>query len=133
LFLKSEWTLALSISPVAVHPASIGWLRPLPYPEGYIHIPHEKKYPAESYRKLKEILHLMRINETPSELKGKVSVELGSHPGGWTYVLLEHGSTVYAVDWAKMKEPFVVSHPNFHEIVGDGRSFSSAGPQVTDE
>jgi hypothetical protein len=122
IFLKSEWTVAISCSPVTLHP-SLGWLRPLPFEEGYIHIPHEKQYPAESYRKLKEILHLMRLHE-PNSLEGKASVELGSHPGGWTYVLLERGSKVYAVDWAKMKEPYVVEHPNFHEIVGDGRKLT---------
>jgi 23S rRNA C2498 (ribose-2'-O)-methylase RlmM len=62
----------------------------------YIH--NHKRYPAESFMKMKEMMALMRI-DARGQLKDKRCIELGAAPGGWTMVMLDNEARVYSVDW----------------------------------
>ncbi|HEY0523661.1 MAG TPA: SAM-dependent methyltransferase [Stellaceae bacterium] len=63
--------------------------------------------PSRAYLKLWEALTL--IGERPRP--GETCVDLGSSPGGWTWVLQQLGAQVYSVDKARL-DPGVEALPN---------------------
>jgi len=67
--------------------------------------------------KLLEIFAHLRIE--PASLKDSICAELGSAPGGWTWILLLYGCKVLSMDWAEITSPHVASHPNIIHLTGD--------------
>jgi 23S rRNA C2498 (ribose-2'-O)-methylase RlmM len=65
-----------------------------PHPAGYVEIPEDKKPPSRAYLKLLEALKVFHLTFT----RGQTAVDLGAAPGGWTYVLRQHGLRVTAID-----------------------------------
>lgn len=61
---------------------------------GYVSIPDDKRPPSRAFKKLQEAL--IRFN-LPTQ-RGETAVDLGATPGGWTYVLLQHGLKITAID-----------------------------------
>lgn len=61
------------------------------------------------------------MNLDTEQLTGKTCAELGASPGGWTWVLLNHGCKMFSVDWAPLR-PDLIEHPNMisHQL-GDAR------------
>jgi len=100
---------------------------PLPWPFGRVHVAKETGPPSDAYLKFKEILLHARLDE-PSAWHGQHVIELGSHPGGWTWVLLELGAErIDTVDWAAMDHPSIAAHPNasrLHHHQMDAKTFS---------
>lgn len=118
--MKEASTASISVAPVKRN--NFFWERPIPYPSGFMQIPENGDYPAASFRKCKEILVHMGIHPTEG-LKGKVVVELGAMPGGWTMVLLEAGGRVSSVDWAQLVHPWLTSHPSLTHTCEDAREY----------
>lgn len=118
--LKEPTTLSISVS--SLTKTAFFWNRPLPWLSGYLSIHSDEKYPAESFKKCKEILHHLGISLVDG-LKGKKVVELGATPGGWTMVLLEAGAQLNSVDWADLENPWLTSHPNLIHRREDARIF----------
>ena len=69
--------------------------------------------PSRAYLKLQESLTMAHIlNGTPLPQKGDLCFDAGASPGGWTWVLVNLGASVFAVDRAElsfelMKNPLV--------------------------
>lgn len=69
--------------------------------------------PSRAYLKLQESLTMAQLlNGTPLPKAGERCFEAGACPGGWTWVLVNLGASVYAVDRAElapalMKNPLV--------------------------
>ncbi|MGZ3796238.1 MAG: SAM-dependent methyltransferase [Pseudobdellovibrionaceae bacterium] len=79
-----------------------------PFPLGEIHFQENKEIPpSRAYLKLWELFTLHQI--LPE--KGSVCLDLGSCPGGWTWVLQQVGTHVISVDKAPL-EPKIAKLPN---------------------
>lgn len=66
----------------------------IPYRNGIISIPEDKDAPSRAYRKLDEVF--MRIGKSPT--RNERVIDLGSYPGGWTWVLSQLAGQVLSVD-----------------------------------
>lgn len=71
-----------------------------PFPHGEVRFVEDKEGPpSRAYLKLWELFTLTRAWPTPGEL----CLDLGSAPGGWTWVLAERGARVISVDKAPLE------------------------------
>jgi len=78
-----------------------------PFPNGEVHFVEDKTAPpSRAYLKLWEALTLVGEHPKPSE----VCLDLGSSPGGWTWVLAVLGARVISVDKAAL-EPRIAALP----------------------
>lgn len=67
--------------------------------------------PSRAYLKLQESLTMARLlNGTPLPKAGERCFEAGACPGGWTWVLVNLGASVYAVDRAELS-PALMRNP----------------------
>jgi 23S rRNA (cytidine2498-2'-O)-methyltransferase len=89
-----------------------------PWPGGAVWIPENRAPPSRAYRKLEEAFAWMGRAPGPSDL----CVDLGAAPGGWTFVALERGARVVAVDRAPL-EPPVSRHPRLRMLEGNAFTF----------
>ena len=79
-----------------------------PFPHGEVRFVEDKTGPpSRAYLKLWEAFTLTRAWPKP----GERVLDLGSAPGGWTWVLAELGARVISVDKAEL-DPRVASRPN---------------------
>jgi 23S rRNA (cytidine2498-2'-O)-methyltransferase len=79
-----------------------------PFPNGEVRFVEDRESPPNrAYLKLFEAL--TAIGETPGP--GDTCLDLGSSPGGWTWVLQKTGARVISVDKAPL-DPAVASLPN---------------------
>lgn len=101
--LSSEVTLAqvIALSPSAGFISIASALEREPFKAaisldtaGYHAVPEDKSPPSRAYRKLLEAIDVFRLEIKP----GATAVDLGAAPGGWSYVLLNLGAHVTAVD-----------------------------------
>jgi hypothetical protein len=127
LYMRSATTLSISILPIAKN--EFFWLKPVPWTGGFVSVGSDPKYPAESYKKCKEILYHMGLS-LKNGLEGKTVVELGATPGGWTMVLLEAGASVTSVDWADLTDPWLTSHEKLVHKREDARIFNPVESEV---
>jgi 23S rRNA C2498 (ribose-2'-O)-methylase RlmM len=65
-----------------------------PVPAGFFPIADDKNPPSRAFKKLREAIQVFNLRMTP----GQTAVDLGASPGGWSYVVAEHGVTVTAID-----------------------------------
>ncbi len=78
-----------------------------PFPNGAIYFEEDKTNPPNrAYLKLWE--SFTRLGVRPK--KGELCLDLGSSPGGWSWVLAECGAHVFSVDKAPLA-PHIVSNP----------------------
>jgi len=84
------------------------------FPAGTIHfIEDHDNPPSRAYLKIQESLTIANLlNGTELPHKGQMCFEAGASPGGWTWVLVNLGANVFAVDRAElapelMKNPLV--------------------------
>jgi 23S rRNA (cytidine2498-2'-O)-methyltransferase len=102
-----------------------GWLSvaPAPMPHklglsafvgGEFPVAVDKQAPSRAFAKLVEAL--ARLGKTPAP--GESCVDLGASPGGWTYVALQHGARVTAVDRSPLRED-LMRHPRLTFVKGD--------------
>lgn len=70
-----------------------------PFPHGEAHFVEDKQTPPNrAYLKLWELFTLIGVRPQPGEL----CLDLGSSPGGWTWVLQQTGASVVSVDKAPL-------------------------------
>ena len=77
-----------------------------PFPNGEAHFVENRTAPSRAYLKLWELFTL--IGERPQP--GQLCLDLGSSPGGWTWVLQRLGARVLSVDKAGL-DPRVATLP----------------------
>lgn len=77
-----------------------------PFPNGEAHFVEDRTAPSRAYLKLWELF--TRIGERPQP--GDLCVDLGSSPGGWTWVLQNLGARVLSIDKAAL-DPSVAKLP----------------------
>lgn len=70
--------------------------------------------PSRAYLKLWDFFTRFNISPKPDESV----IDLGSCPGGWTWVLAELAATVYSVDTAEIDQK-LISRPNVHFLKKD--------------
>src|ERR1043166_3505953 len=77
-----------------------------PFPNGEPSFVEDRTAPSRAYLKLWEALTLLGERPKPSD----VCIDLGSSPGGWTYVVQKLGARVISVDKAPL-DPSVAALP----------------------
>lgn len=80
------------------------------FPNGEPQFVEDKTAPSRAYLKLWEAFTL--IGERPQP--GQTCIDLGSSPGGWTWVLQQLGARVISVDKAPL-DPAIAALPNVEE------------------
>jgi 23S rRNA (cytidine2498-2'-O)-methyltransferase len=80
------------------------------FPNGEAEFVEDKTAPSRAYLKLWEAFTL--IGERPQP--GEFCIDLGSSPGGWTWVLQQLGARVLSVDKAPL-DPAIARLPNVEE------------------
>lgn len=81
------------------------------YPLGWHEYNEDKETPPNrAYLKLWEALNLgyLSINKTD------IAIDVGSSPGGWSWVLSQYVSKVYSIDKAPLNKDLLKKHPNIH-------------------
>jgi 23S rRNA (cytidine2498-2'-O)-methyltransferase len=93
-----------------------------PYPKGEIEVANDKAAPSRAFAKLLEAEQRLgrRIGA------GERCVDLGASPGSWSYVALNRGAQVTAVDRARLRAD-LMSHPKLQFIKGDAFAFVPHG------
>ncbi len=85
-----------------------------PFPDGEVLFVEDKETPpTRAYLKLWELFTLLEVRPQPGEL----CLDLGSCPGGWSWVLAEFGARVFSVDKAPLAE-HIACHPNINWCAG---------------
>lgn len=82
------WYLAEANELLYTNDISLSW------PGGIIPVPSDKEAPSRAFQKLDEVF--IQIGQYPK--KTDRVIDLGSHPGGWTWVLSHHAGSVVSVD-----------------------------------
>lgn len=72
----------------------------IPFKNGIPEVPEDKNAPSRAFQKLDEVF--ARLNRFPS--KNEKVMDLGSHPGGWTWVLSQLAGHVISVDTVALDE-----------------------------
>jgi len=87
-----------------------------PYPDGQVRFEEDRESaPSRAYLKLWEALTLLGVQPKPGEL----CLDLGSSPGGWTWVLASLGARVFSVDKAPL-DPRIDAMPGVEHCLGSG-------------
>lgn len=109
-----SWTL-LSRDSILASPACSS-----PFPHGEARFIEDKQGPPNrAYLKLWELF--TRIGRQPGP--GDLCLDLGSSPGGWSWVLARLGARVFSVDKAPLA-PSVSSHPLVNHCLGSAFALS---------
>lgn len=100
-----------------------------PYPDGELRFVEDRESaPSRAYLKLWEALTLLGVQPGPGEL----CLDLGSSPGGWTWVLASLGARVFSVDKAEL-DPRIAAMPEVEHCQGSGFGFDpkiAGGPDA---
>lgn len=87
-----------------------------PYPDGQVRFEEDRESaPSRAYLKLWEAFTLLGVRPGPGEL----CLDLGSSPGGWTWVLASLGARVFSVDKAEL-DPRISAMPGVEHCLGSG-------------
>lgn len=87
-----------------------------PYPDGQVRFEEDRvSAPSRAYLKLWEALTLLGARPGPGEL----CLDLGSCPGGWTWVMASLGARVFSLDRAPL-EPRIAAMPLVEHCQGSG-------------
>lgn len=85
------------------------------YPSGWHEFIEDKTFPPNrAYLKLWE---LFTVHQLPTS-KSQIAIDLGSSPGGWSWVLSQYFQTVYSVDRAEL-DPKIKNISNIKHFQGD--------------
>lgn len=94
-----------------------------PFPKGLVPPPTDKHAPSRAFAKLLEaelrLGHAIQSQET--------CVDLGAAPGSWTYLALNRGAHLTAVDRSPLRED-LMNHPRLRFIPGDAFLFTPPHP-----
>jgi 23S rRNA (cytidine2498-2'-O)-methyltransferase len=83
-------------------------------PGGECPVPEDRRPPARAYRKLLEV----EARWARPIAAGETCADLGAAPGSWTWVALERGARVSAVDRAPLRAD-LMAHPALAFVKGD--------------
>jgi 23S rRNA (cytidine2498-2'-O)-methyltransferase len=95
------------------------------WPGGECEVPDDRRPPARAYRKLLEVEARWGRPIAP----GESCTDLGAAPGSWSWVALERGARVIAVDRAPLRED-LMQHPALSFVRGD--AFKWLPPEPVD-
>ena len=93
------------------------------FPEGNVPVASDKSAPSRAFAKLVEVEQ--RLGQRIQA--GETCVDLGASPGSWSYVALNRGARVLAVDRAPLRED-LMSHPRLVFQRGDAFAFEPDKP-----
>lgn len=91
-----------------------------PFAAGRCELPENKAPPSRAYRKLEEA----QLQFGRNIQAGEVCVDLGASPGGWTWVALQAGAAVVAVDRSELRKD-LMQHERLRFVKGDAFAFES--------
>jgi 23S rRNA (cytidine2498-2'-O)-methyltransferase len=94
-----------------------------PFPKGEIPVASDKAPPSRAFAKLLEAEQRLGCRIAP----GETCVDLGASPGSWTYVALQRGARVMAVDRAPLRAD-LMRHPRLVFRKGDAFAFEPNAP-----
>jgi 23S rRNA (cytidine2498-2'-O)-methyltransferase len=112
VLLVEAWAAWVSVAKRVEGPALLAW--PSSFPGGRPLDEEARDAPSSAHRKLDEALAW--LERGPGE--GDHVVDLGAAPGGWSWVALQKGATVEAVDRADLNDD-VASHPRLTHVRAD--------------
>lgn len=92
---------------------------------GDLEVPHDRNAPSRACQKLYEV----ECRYGRPIARGEKCVDLGASPGGWTWVALQRGASVIAVDRSPLRED-MMDHPRVQFVSGD--AFKFAPPERVD-
>ncbi len=84
------------------------------FPAGELPVAEDKSAPSRAFTKLAEA----QIRLGRQIQKGETCIDLGACPGGWTYVAVQQGASVIAVDRTELRND-LMAHPRVRFIRGD--------------
>lgn len=111
----------LSLAPAPRPFQARRWLSP--YPKGEIPVASDKAAPSRAFAKLVEAE--LRLGRRIAA--GETCVDLGAAPGSWSYVALQRGASVTAVDRAPLRDD-LMANPRLTFHRGDAFGFTPAAP-----
>jgi 23S rRNA (cytidine2498-2'-O)-methyltransferase len=86
---------------------------------GEVAVPEDRRPPSRAYRKLLEA----ELRSGVSIAAGERCVDLGAAPGSWSWVALQRGARVLAVDRAALRAD-LMRHPRLRFVRGNAFSFA---------
>lgn len=90
-----------------------------PFPRGELPVAVDKAAPCRAFAKLVEAEQRLGRRLAP----GETCVDLGASPGSWSYVALQRGASVLAVDRAPLRAD-LMRHPRLRFVQGDAFAFA---------
>lgn len=87
-------------------------------PGGLVEVKEDKRPPARAYRKLLEALSIWGKDIK----RGEQVVDLGASPGSWTWIAIERGAKVIAIDRSLLTDELMKS-PRLEFVRGDAFSY----------
>lgn len=111
--------LAVNVAPAPHQLRRVLW----PFPGGDVPVAVDKTAPSRAFAKLLEAEQRMACRIAA----GQECVDLGASPGSWSYVALQRGAWVTAVDRAPLRAD-LMSHPRLTFQRGDAFSFTPSEP-----
>jgi len=95
------------------------------FPAGIVRVPGDRRPPSRAFRKLVEAeAHLGR-----TIARGETCVDLGASPGSWSFVALERGARVTAVDRSPLRDD-LMRREGLRFVEGDAFRFEPAPAPV---
>lgn len=94
-----------------------------PFAGGEVPLARDPKAPSRAFAKLVEAEARLGRRIEP----GETCVDLGASPGGWTYVAVQRGARVTAVDRSELR-PDLQHHPLVRFVKGDAFRFTPDAP-----
>jgi 23S rRNA (cytidine2498-2'-O)-methyltransferase len=94
-----------------------------PFPKGDVPAASDKQAPSRAFNKLVEAETRLGRAIQP----GETCVDLGAAPGSWTYVALNRGAQVTAVDRSPLRDD-LMDHPRVCFLRGDAFQFEPRQP-----
>ncbi|HEY4220287.1 MAG TPA: SAM-dependent methyltransferase [Myxococcota bacterium] len=110
--LVDAWAAWVSVRATSSAPALLSW--PSPFSGGRALGEDARDAPSSAHRKLDEALAWLGAGPGP----GDVVLDLGAAPGGWSWVCLQRGASVIAVDRADLS-PDLLKHPLLTHVRAD--------------
>lgn len=95
------------------------------FPRGEVPLADDKSAPSRAFTKLVE--SEQRLGRQIE--RGQTCVDLGASPGSWSYVPIQRGANVIAIDRSELRED-LMRNPRLHFQVAD--AFKYKPPQIVD-
>jgi 23S rRNA (cytidine2498-2'-O)-methyltransferase len=111
---------------ISVAPAPLPWHNAhlvSPYPKGEVPVAADKSAPSRAFAKLVEAE--LRLGKQIG--RSETCVDLGAAPGSWTYMAVQRGAKVTAVDRSTLRDD-LMRHRNLRFESGDAFKFKPPGP-----